>query len=421
MNTKIYIPTKIKVGANLRKDTYTGALGFVIPYDENKKAYRQHGSWERWRQKFKPKEEIIAEWVKDVEELKVRKQDGTYDYYDRSGYKEMYEKYLETGDVDITKLPVSSYGSDNPALEVREFDNEPIEGFVLNKTAGGGRGWDGRQTVCRVYDPRGFEIEITVPNLLYILTHATSNFGKGLEGKFVYGWDKAKIALFPEESPNIAEMKKYTALSKVKSIKVKDLVPGFTYKKRDLTTVTFICKMAIDPSFPKNYSYVFYGNVPTWSNQDNMDFWVIGSCSSIVEVVEDKIHADFDKMLEDMQTCEQVFPHDESKDEYITCTLEECNAIPYYSSRGIEYKGKKYYINYFPQLDVVAKYTNNYMYNSPRRSDINLDVTPIGRPYRERDYIMIPVGSTFIQFVGEEDITFFKIKKYLTNGKEKVE
>jgi hypothetical protein len=40
-----------------------------------------------------------------------------------------------------------------------------------------------------VYDPRGFEFEISIPNLLYILQECTSTKGKGLDGEFVYlGW-----------------------------------------------------------------------------------------------------------------------------------------------------------------------------------------------------------------------------------------
>jgi hypothetical protein len=44
-------------------------------------------------------------------------------------------------------------------------------------------------TYCRVYDPRGFEFEISIPNLLYILQECTSTKGKGLDGEFVYAWD----------------------------------------------------------------------------------------------------------------------------------------------------------------------------------------------------------------------------------------
>jgi hypothetical protein len=35
--------------------------------------------------------------------------------------------------------------------------------------------------------PRGFEFEISIPNLLYILQECNST--KGLDGEFVYAWD----------------------------------------------------------------------------------------------------------------------------------------------------------------------------------------------------------------------------------------
>jgi hypothetical protein len=36
------------------------------------------------------------------------------------------------------------------------------------------------------YMTRGFEFEISIPNLLYILQECTSTKGKGLDGEFVY-------------------------------------------------------------------------------------------------------------------------------------------------------------------------------------------------------------------------------------------
>ena len=124
MNTTIFLPKTIKVGYQNRSDTYTGRLAYVIYYDQQNKL-RKERSWEGWR--------------------------------------------------------------DNK-IEPQEFSNEPTSGFVLNKKVGGyDTGWNHRQTYTRVYDPRGFEFEITIPNLLYILENANSIKGKGLEGDFIYG------------------------------------------------------------------------------------------------------------------------------------------------------------------------------------------------------------------------------------------
>ena len=103
----MFIPKKINVGFQERSDTYSGKLAYVIYYDEKNKL-RKEGSWNSWRDNKIPNE---------------------------------------------------------------EFNNEPTSGFVLNRKAGGGRwGWNSRQTYVRVYDPRGWEFELTVPNLLFLFT-----------------------------------------------------------------------------------------------------------------------------------------------------------------------------------------------------------------------------------------------------------
>ncbi len=46
----IFIPTKIKVGYQERKDTYTKKLAYVIYFDEKGKL-RKEASWQSWRDK----------------------------------------------------------------------------------------------------------------------------------------------------------------------------------------------------------------------------------------------------------------------------------------------------------------------------------------------------------------------------------
>ena len=102
----IFIPNKINVGYQNREGTYTGKLAYVIYYDERGKL-RKETSWQNWRDKNIPN---------------------------------------------------------------NEYENVPTEGFVLNKKVGGYKSdWNFRQTYSRIYDPRGFEFEITIDNLLWIL------------------------------------------------------------------------------------------------------------------------------------------------------------------------------------------------------------------------------------------------------------
>lgn len=173
MNTNIFVPKKIKVGFQHRKDTYTQKLAYVIYYDQKNKL-RKETSWESWR--------------------------------------------------DAT-------------IDPEDFDNEPTSGFVLNKKVGGVEeswGWDARKTYTRIYDPRGFEFEITIPNLLWILENCNCIKGKGLDGQFVYGWDGKELVLIPVDSPDYQEIERKNQLfHKNEFIKAKDLKIGATYRDKN--------------------------------------------------------------------------------------------------------------------------------------------------------------------------------------------
>lgn len=173
MNTNIFVPKQINVGFQNRKDTYTGKLAYVIYFDEKGKL-RKETSWNSWRDE---------------------------------------------------KIPNEIY------------DNEPTEGFVLNKKVGGVEecwGWDPRKTYTRVYDPRGFEFEITIPNLLWILENANCIKGKGLEGEFVYGWDGKELLLVPVDSADYKEIeRKNKIFHNNEFIKAKDLKVGATYLSKN--------------------------------------------------------------------------------------------------------------------------------------------------------------------------------------------
>lgn len=146
MDQQLFIPQKIKVGFQNRSDTYTGKLAYVIYYDQ-KGVLRKKTSWESWR---------------------------------------------------------------DEQIEPIEFDNVPTSGFVLNKSVGGARAsydWNVRNEYIRVYDPRDFEYEISVPNLLYILRECNCYKGKGLEGNFVYAWWGTELVLLPEDSEDYKSSK----------------------------------------------------------------------------------------------------------------------------------------------------------------------------------------------------------------------
>jgi hypothetical protein len=126
-------------------------------------------------------------------------------------------------------------------IEAQEYVNSvPLGGFVLNRGVGGGRGWDGRNEYIRVWDPRGFEVEISVANLLYILQEGSSIKGKGLEGEFVYAWRGTELILLPVGSKEYQESVTHTERQgKV----VSGVIAGNKYITKEGTEVIYLGKL----------------------------------------------------------------------------------------------------------------------------------------------------------------------------------
>ena len=178
VNERLNIPETLKVGFNNRSDTYSGKLAYVT-YINKKGDIAKATSWNGWIDK---------------------------------------------------------------EIDVETYENKPIEGFVLNKRAGGYEsGWNFRQTKCRVYDPRGFEVEISVENLLYILQECTSSKGKGLEGEFVYAWSGPELILLPVCSEDYKASMEF--VKKQENITLKDLKVGAAYKGSEVDYLIYIGKM----------------------------------------------------------------------------------------------------------------------------------------------------------------------------------
>lgn len=242
-NERLNIPATLKVGFQKRSDTYSGKLAYVT-YVRNKDEIAKHTSWENWRDK---------------------------------------------------------------KIDIETYENVPIEGFVLNKRVGGYKsGWNFRQTKCRIYDPRGFEVEITLENLLYILQECTSTKGKGLEGKFVYAWDGKDMVILPENSEDYVlstELKK-----KQEKISVKDLKIGAAYKGKESNYLIYIGKLEWyfwyyyqeSNGYGFNYTRDFYykirsvklctfidtekGEFVSYKNTDKLDYLLDGNSITLDDV-----------------------------------------------------------------------------------------------------------------------------------------
>lgn len=300
MKANIFIPKKINVGFQERSDTYTNQLAYIIYYDEKGKL-RKETSWNSWRD----------------------------------------EKI------------------DNVVAE-----NVPTSGFVLNKKAGGySSGWNHRQTYVRVYDPRGFEFEIGISNLLYILENTSSIKGKGLEGEFVYGWDGKDLVLIPTESPDYIEITKLNEIIHENNfIKAKDLKLGATYLTKDNEEYIYMGKYDEYDCYgkkEKNKSFYFaYKYTSSFNDKEEYYFKTMKSLSKkFISAVSEDPAENYADLFDQLERDNSYSPIDDSKDEYTPYTKEE-----------IEHRilnGRRRYMYVYSEIDGTMS-SNEIMYWSDK-------------------------------------------------------
>ena len=241
MHDKLNIPPTLIVGYQKRSDTYSGKLAYVV-YKDHKGKFRKRKSWEGW----------------------VDKKVG-----------------------------------------VDEFKNEPTSGFVLNRDAGGKRhswsSWNTRVEKVRVYDPRDFEIEIDIPNLLFILQECSSLKGKGLEGEFVYAWSGSNIILLPAECPEYVESMKFSE-AKTKKVTAKQMTPGCMYKNKDMQNVIYLGRYEwFDSISIKSQQWTTTRNgqkMHIFVTEDGKNYWTQKGFTNLAEKLTDEPVDGFSDMLE---------------------------------------------------------------------------------------------------------------------------
>lgn len=223
-----YLPKKIKVGFQKRQGTYTGQLAYIIYFDDAG-VLRKEKSWESWRSK---------------------------------------------------------------EIDPLEFNNVPTSGFVLNKKVGGYKSsWNFRNAYVRVYDPRGFEFEITVENLMYILENNDCIKGKGLDGEFIYAWDKTNLVLIPVNSQDYIDSTQFTSVQSNKVTK-KDMVVGKTYQSKKTLEPLLLVEQ-------KSKCFKFL-------NTDRSVLHKMSNLNQISGIIDDNIPSDFDKIRENVITKETI-------------------------------------------------------------------------------------------------------------------
>lgn len=256
MKSTIFIPKNLHVGFQNRSGTYTGKLAYII-YEDEKGVLRKETSWNSWR---------------------------------------------------------------DDKIEPIVINNEPIEGFVLNKKVGGySTGWNHRSTYCRVYHPiHDFEFEITVENLLYILENCSMIKGKGIEGKLVLGWDGKDLLLIPVESPDYKEISEYTNklnTAKDKNITNKTLQVNKIYITKNKDRYLYLGKFDYyENGLRKGLEHYFLlgGSIKTFKTISGkfIDF-------------EDNNEFDYAQVMDYVESIEKYSPVDTSKDVYTRVNVVE--------------------------------------------------------------------------------------------------
>lgn len=340
MNSNIFMPKTITAGFQKRYGTYTGQLAYII-YTDEKGVLRKEKSWNSWR---------------------------------------------------------------DEEIEPLTFDNVPTSGFVLNKKAGGySTGWNHRQTYVRVYDPRGLEFEISIPNLLYILENTNSIKGKGLEGEFVYGWYGSELLLIPTSSPDYAELMAFNqAIHNKKTIKAKDLKIGATYKTKQNEEYIYMGKFDYFNYGTNKGKYHFFASLIDKSepyygrNKDfNYRFHQIKALSGkLIDVIDENCICNYTEIFEELEQHSEYSPVDASKDEYISYTFEEFDEKISNNYWGIRFYSNKTEYRIYTRMDNGKEYysveicsTNSYISRNVGEFDTLREVYDKYNPQYKNRYL----------------------------------
>jgi len=354
MHSKLTIPKKVKVGFQERSGTFTGKLAFVV-YEDHKGKLRQERSWEGWRDK---------------------------------------------------------------KIEALEFDNEPTTGFVLNKKVGDYNSrWGGRRAWIRIYDPRGFEFEISVENLLFVLEHTSAIQGKGLEGEFVLAWggsgSNSKVMLLPTCSEDYKESSNYTSLQ-TKKVTKSDMVEGRVYRTKESDDVMYLGRQLY-------YEKTGYGDsVRICRSKQHVfvsvdgksTYWIQKGFTKLAEILSEEpspLYADeFEKFMNSIYGSQVV---------EIEGTPATPNFSNWYSIRGSYYLKR---VDGFHRVEFDYEY-GGYHYGQSHRSDATWQMREAKAPVKltaDGDFVW-PLRDDFKPFENHSVEDLSKMDFYSISAKNK--
>jgi hypothetical protein len=230
MQTNLFIPSKIKIGFQKRSDTFTGKLAYVIYFDE-KGVLRKEGSWKSWC------------------------------------------------DDSIPSI---------------ELDNNPRNGYIFNKGVQRNGYWGSGRSVIRVYDPRDFEFEVSIDNLIGLLMHSDVS-KRDIVENCVFAWSGKDLVLLPTNSQEYIDSLAYTKKQSEK-ISTKELVKGYSYSQKKADEIlTYVGHYEwFDWGFDRNEKHFHrsIGKKHVFFDKKNKSF-VIPSVSTLSSVHDEQVDPDY--------------------------------------------------------------------------------------------------------------------------------
>lgn len=129
-------------------------------------------------------------------------------------------------------------------IEKELFDNVPQKGFVLNKGVKRYSSFGGNNQKIRIYDPRGFEFEITVDNLVELTQYSDINYQE-ITQECILAWRGNQIYLVPTNSQTYSELQNMEKASNVQ-VRIIDkkeaLVVGNSYATKSMPYLYYMGK-----------------------------------------------------------------------------------------------------------------------------------------------------------------------------------
>ena len=213
----VTIPKTQYVGINLHRSSDESLpLGFLTPGGTNAGAKKRKSTVDQWCGKDSTRQHHIG--VNDWDQFQIDHPDAEL-ISDRSD-PEKYGSYL-------SKVYKTANIADVDYRILDEVPNEPRAGFRITRMISRGGSWSGSNKVVRIEDPRGFELEISVDNLVKAMS--TTTFTDGVcQEECVWGRDGANNVLLPVNSEPYKEAFDTTTYRAKKAISLRDVNYGDT-------------------------------------------------------------------------------------------------------------------------------------------------------------------------------------------------